>query len=162
MYCPDRAHNLLVSPSQIRTACRGFKAGTALSLDGIHPKAPVILSDPCLGAPALIIVSIEALGAPPIQLWVLEFLFIPKSANGMRGVVSQQAVMRVWEALHTEENTMFAAQNERPYWRMGPCRSPEVLAFVQLARVEAHVAGQERVFSPMAASHQLDGCSYYE
>ena len=143
-------------------ACKRFHAGTALSLDGVHRRVPTILSDAALEALALIIQAMEAIGAPPMQLWYLEFPFIPKSLSGMRGVLSQPALMRIWESLRSDENRQYAEQNERPYWGMGTMRSPETLAYVQLARVEAHVVGQQRGEKPVAVSLQVDGRSYYE
>ena len=159
---PDRLCNELATPENIRKASNRFKAGTSLSLDGIHPRMLTLMSDQGLETLALIYQTMEAIGAPPRQLAYLEFPFIPKAGSGPRAILSQPGIIRVWEALQADANLRYAEDNDRPYFGMGKLRSPELFAYVQTARFEAHTEGAETQSSDVAVALQVDGRSYYE
>ena len=120
------------------------------------------MSDHGLEALALIYQTMEAIGAPPGQLAYLEFPLIPKSGSGLRAILSQPGIIRVWEAMQADANTRYPEDNDRPYFGMGKLRSPELLAYVQTARIEAHTAGADAEPDDVAVALQVDGHSYYE
>ena len=60
LHFPNRLHNPLAEPAELRRVCKRFKVGTALSLEGVHPRVPTILSDEALATLALLIQAMEA------------------------------------------------------------------------------------------------------
>ena len=116
---PDRLCNELATPKRIRVASSEFKAGTSISFDGIPARMLSIMSDEALETLALIYQAMEAIGVPPGQLSYQEFPFIPKAGSGLRAILSQPGIIRVWEALQANDNSRYAVDNDRPYFGMG-------------------------------------------
>ena len=71
-----------------------------------------LMSDQGLETLTLIYQTMEAIGAPPRQLAYLEFPFIPKAGSGLRAILSQPGIIRVWEALQADANLRYAEYND--------------------------------------------------
>ena len=131
---PDREHHEVMSPERVQAASRTFKQNTTTSLDGIHPKHIGMLCDYSAHVTALLYAAMEAAGMLPAQVQFLTFRLIPKPSGGHKWVLGQSAFFRVWEETKKEYCQEYV-RNDRTYWGIGHYRSPEMLVFIEAAKL---------------------------
>ena len=137
--CPDRLAHPLAPIAKIRAASNAFSSSTSVAGDGFHPTHFALLSDQGLSTLACLFQAIERIGIFPEQVYWLCFPLIGKPQGGVRPIIAQSGMVRLWEALRYDVVNSFVASVQRPYWADGQKRGAESAVFVQGIRAEAQV-----------------------
>ena len=148
----------LLKPEEIRSAALGFKATTAMSVDGFHVRHLALLSDDALEVLARLVHAMESVGRVPPQLRTVMVILLEKPAGGFRPIGIFSAVYRVWGKARRPYCVEWEAKNQRDYYASGKGKSPTDAVWRQALLAETTVTDSDQV----AASVLWDVSKFYE
>ena len=131
LHVPDRDALRRVSNAELTAASMSFSKVTCLSVDDFHMRHYAMLSEDGKLAFCILLEIIEKLGTFPSRHFVLVFSLIDKIDQerweqvGVRPILTQTSLVRLWEALRRPYADEFMANTERPFWAFGAKKAAE-------------------------------------
>ena len=156
-WIPDRSSFPRASAADIRAVAQTFSKATAGSLDGLHPRHLLLLSDESLDILGMLFEAFESLGVLPKQMLWICMPMLPKPMGGHRLIVLYGSIYRVWQRLRRPELAPLQQFLCRVYWGASSGRSAIDSAWQVAARVEACVHDKRKSLQIIA-----DYSKYYE
>ncbi len=133
-----------LTPEQLRTASSSFRARTAQTYDGFHPRQLACLSDSALQILSTILQAVEVSGRWPRQLDCVVTALLPKPRGGYRPIGLLPAAYRVWAKARRVHADRWEAQHARQYLSSAKGNGPQDTMWRMAARHEAGTAEGEQ------------------
>ncbi len=133
-----------LTPEQLRTASSSFRARTAQTYDGFHPRQLACLSDDALRILSTILQAVEVSGRWPRQLGCVVTALLPKPKGGYRPIGLLPAAYRVWAKARRVHSDRWEAQHARQYLSSAKGNGPQDTMWRMAARHEAGTAEGEQ------------------